>query len=289
MADEEKVTEIDFGGALEVLEGRGMIDAGLMGKAEKLETEKLKEEGKEEATADAAATKTPEEIAAEAKAAEEAKKTADEEAAAKAVNADEAIKEPEFTDEQKTFLGKVKDEQDAALKAAKDAADAEKARADAAEQKLAAKGAAQTKIVPLHDLYLVNDEAELRARELQLAEFESWALAHFDGTEAVEASADGKTPAQPAVSAEQIRMAYARVKREREAIVPSAREALRDFQARTESARVSVCGCLHGAAMTRPSSSALPLGRKPALRSWTTASLSPVRSTTTPFAKPACA
>lgn len=123
---------------------------------------------------------------------------------------------PEFTAEQQTWL----DEQNAAVQTelteAKAKIDELQAAVDGADNQPLA-------IANVHPLFLIDDPTKFAEYVAGLNQFEKWALANWDGIEAVEA-ANGQ-PAQPAYTAAQVRARYAQVKEIKENIVPAAREA----------------------------------------------------------------
>lgn len=162
---------------------------------------------------------------AEADQAEAATKTAAEKGAAA---------EPKFDDTQKAWL---KEKFETPLATAQAEAKAATEKAAALEAQLRTAGAKPQAIAPMHPLLLVESPVDLDKKEAELSAFEKWALENWDGTEAVEASADGKTPAREAIPAAKVRSAYARVKEEREKIIPAARQYLASYIAENAAAK----------------------------------------------------
>lgn len=147
-------------------------------------------------------------------------------------------KAPEFTPEQTEFLKKQQAEKESALAEAKQTIETLTQQTAELKEKLEAKGGAPvTPIAPMHPLFLVNSPADLDLQAKRLDEFEQWALNNWDGVEAVEASADGKTPARAGYTAQQIRSAYASIKKEREQVLPAARQLLQEHQAANKEAQ----------------------------------------------------
>lgn len=89
----------------------------------------------------------------------------------------------------------------------------------------------------IHPLFYEDDPKKLAAAEAQIAQFERWAVANWDGMEAVPASEDGKTPAKAGYTAAQVRAKYSDLKELREKILPAARAAASERLRDTEAAK----------------------------------------------------
>ena len=161
---------------------------------------------------------------------------------------------PEFTEEQWAALEKQQTEA-AAVETPEQKATREKAEATAAPPELvktkadleaASKRLAEVEaelakaklqplaVAPLHPLFTA-DAGQLDATEAQCAAVKEWALAHWDGSAAVDAAGD--QPAQPAYTAEQVRAAFARADKQLTTVIPAARQALGSFIAQSVQAK----------------------------------------------------
>jgi chemotaxis protein histidine kinase CheA len=265
----EAIEDIDS--AMELLAQRGNIDAGLIATTDErptsnaqratsnedqakaqAELEERAEEGGRSVEEQAAYEKTDEykaELAAQelqARATEN-NRTVEEQ---QAVDAEEAAKEneavPEFTDEQKEWLkgqGLVevdgewkKEDGTAADPELKEKLEAAEAKARELEEKVAEAGTPQVIATPIHR-YFTLDAATLAQEEAKLEEQEAFLMRNWDGIKETEASADGKTPAHPGYTAEQVRQAYTTTKKLREKVLPAAQESLRAHAVENAEAR----------------------------------------------------
>lgn len=137
-----------------------------------------------------------------------------------------AVQTPELTPEIQTWHDAqlaVKEEEITTLK---EQAAAATTKATDLEAQLQAAGTQPLAIAPIDPLFLIDDPAVLDAEAGKLRSFEAWLLKNWDGVEAVEASADGKTKASAGYTGEEIRARYAQVKELRETILPAAREGI---------------------------------------------------------------
>lgn len=76
----------------------------------------------------------------------------------------------------------------------------------------------------LHPVLHADSDADIAKIDAQFGAFEKWALAHWDGTEAVEGK-DGQ-PGTPAYTAEQVRARYSDIKEQRAQLIPLAKKSL---------------------------------------------------------------
>lgn len=170
-----------------------------------------------------AAGKSPEEA--------EAELAAEEEAAASAVQTPELTPEIQSWHEGQLAL---KDEEITTLK---QQAEEATGKVTELEAQLQSAGTQPLAIAPIDPLFLIDDPAVLDAEAGKLRSFEAWLLKNWDGVEAVEASADGKTKAAAGYTGEEIRARYAQVKELREAILPAARQGIEARKTHTAQAR----------------------------------------------------
>jgi hypothetical protein len=207
------------------------------------ETEKQKpDEQDETATAEAelaarakAAGKTVEEQTA----AEEAEATAEtERLTAKAAELGKTVDEvktleaeeaaasapPELNAEQTEYVQALVSQHEETLNAANAAKAEAEQKAAALETQLAQAQRPPVQLLGIHPILLADNEEAIGQQDTAFAQFEQWALKHWDGSEATEAKGD--QPAQPAYTADQIRARYAEVKELRAKLVPAARERL---------------------------------------------------------------
>ncbi len=144
--------------------------------------------------------------------------------------------EPEFTEEQKAWLEEQNQSRATELERSKGEATSAQERIKELEAQLTAAGQTPRAIAAIHPMFLVDDPALLVKEEQAIAEFEKWALEHWDGVEATEASADGKTAATPGYTAAQVRKRYAEMKEVRDKVIPQARQAI---ETRKEQAKIA--------------------------------------------------
>lgn len=76
----------------------------------------------------------------------------------------------------------------------------------------------------LHPVLHADSESDIAKIDAQFGAFEKWALANWDGTQAVEGK-DGQ-PGTPAYTAEQVRARYSDIKEQRAQLIPLARKSL---------------------------------------------------------------
>lgn len=144
--------------------------------------------------------------------------------------------EPEFSEEQRTWMDEQTKAQTAELEQAKADLTAAQERAKELEGKVTALGQTPVALAGINPLFTVDDPSVLAKHEEEIGNFERWALEHWDGVEATEASADGKTPAAPGYSAGQVRKRYAELKEVRDKVIPAARQAI---EVRKEQAKIA--------------------------------------------------
>jgi hypothetical protein len=142
-----------------------------------------------------------------------------------------AAEAPAFTAEQQAWLDAQAATRQTELDAARAEAEQARTRLTQAETDLARARETPVAIAPIHPLLLAEKPEEVDAAEAQLAQFERWALKHWDG---VDPSEDGK---QPGYTAQQVRERYGALKEIRERMVPAAREALARRQQEEAAAR----------------------------------------------------
>lgn len=160
----------------------------------------------------------------------EAEVATEEEAAA-------AVQTPELTPEAQTWVDTQLAAKDEEITTLKQQAEEATTRAEELAEQVKAGPGQPLAIAPIDPLFLVDDPAVLDAEAGKLRNFEAWLLKHWDGVDAVEASADGKTKATPGYTAEEIRARYGQVKELREEILPAAREGIKVRQAHVAQAR----------------------------------------------------
>jgi hypothetical protein len=143
-----------------------------------------------------------------------------------ALEAEEAAQSapPELNAEQTEYVHALVAQHEETLNAEKARADQAEAKARELEGQLQNTKRPPVQVMGIHPMFLANNEAEINQAEQQFAEFEKWALANWDGSQAVEARGD--QPAMPAFTAEQVRARYAEVKEQRAKLVPAAKQAL---------------------------------------------------------------
>lgn len=137
---------------------------------------------------------------------------------------DAATPEPEFTPEQQAWLDARRQSAEAEAATLREEKDAASKRLEELEAQLEAATAQPLAVAPLHPAFLADSERDIAKLEKEFAAFEKWALAHWDGVDEVEA--EGKTPAQPGYTAQQVRARYGELKEMREKVIPAARDAL---------------------------------------------------------------
>lgn len=102
------------------------------------------------------------------------------------------------------------------------------------EAELVAAKAKPVAVAPMNPLMMA-DATQLDQAESNAVQLKEWALKHWDGADAVEAS--GNQPAQPAYTADQVRAAYARADKQLSSVIPAARQYLADHMAQNVNAK----------------------------------------------------
>lgn len=103
-------------------------------------------------------------------------------------------------------------------------AQAEKGQLEARVRELEAKGEPGLSVENVHPLFLADKPEQIEAVDAEYANFERWAMEHFDGVEE-ETDAKGKVT-QRAYTKEQVRARYAEISQLRKDLIPRAREAV---------------------------------------------------------------
>lgn len=191
----------------------------------------------EQAASDTAAAERETKLAALIEAGKSPEEAEAEVAAEEAAAGEGAVQTPELTPEIQTWHEgqlALKDEEITTLK---QQAEEATGKVTELEAQLSAAGTQPLAIAPIDPLFLIDDPAVLDAEAGKLRSFEAWLLKNWDGVEAVEASADGKTKASAGYTGEEIRARYAQVKELREAILPAARQGIEARKTHTAQAR----------------------------------------------------
>lgn len=131
---------------------------------------------------------------------------------------------PEFTPEQQAWVDQQTATVQEELAAVRTEADQAKAEVERLTGELQTQTAAPAAVADIHPLFLQDVPSKIDEMDAQMASFERWALANWDGTE--EVPAEGTKPGIPAYSGAQIRERYAAVKEVREKLVPAAKQAI---------------------------------------------------------------